>query len=108
MGIRREKQRHQEQLWIAHTELPGTAAHPFYEQLNRVLEGRGFDGVPPARMLDANAARAELEAKGMPEDPGLEKMLSATDEKLKVNTKARLEKSAHSAGVKRPFPALAS
>jgi len=40
---RREKQRRQEQLWIAHTELPRTVAHPFYEQLNRVLEGRGFD-----------------------------------------------------------------
>ncbi|MGA8311159.1 MAG: hypothetical protein WB755_14090 [Terriglobales bacterium] len=51
-------------------------------------------------MLDANAARAELEAKGMPEDPGAEKMLSAKDEKLKVKTKARLEKSVHSAGVK--------
>ena len=40
---RREKQRRQEQLWIAHTELPRTVAHPFYEQLNRVLEARGFD-----------------------------------------------------------------
>ena len=29
---------------------------------------------PSARMLDANAARAELEAKGMPEVPGLEKI----------------------------------
>ena len=55
---------------------------------------------PSARMLDANAARAELEAKGMPEDPGAEKMLSAPDEKLKEKTKARLEKSVHSAGVK--------
>jgi transposase len=44
MGMgRREKLRRQEQLWIAHTELPRTVAHPFYEQLNRVLEGRGFD-----------------------------------------------------------------
>src|SRR2546428_2736393 len=44
MGMgRREKQRRQEQLWIAHTELPRTVAHPFYEQLNRVLEARGFD-----------------------------------------------------------------
>src|SRR5260370_17231208 len=44
MGMgRREKLRRQEQLLIAHTELPRTVAHPFYEQLNRVLEGRGFD-----------------------------------------------------------------
>jgi transposase len=40
---RRAKQRRQEALWIAHTELPRTVAHPFYEQLNRVLEERNFD-----------------------------------------------------------------
>lgn len=40
---RRAKQRPQGPLWIAHTELPRTVAHPFYEQLNRVLEERGFD-----------------------------------------------------------------
>jgi transposase len=40
---RRAKQRRQEPLWIAHSELPRTVAHPFYEELNRVLEGRGFD-----------------------------------------------------------------
>jgi transposase len=40
---RRAKQRQQEPLWIAHTELPRSVAHPFYEQLNRVLEERGFD-----------------------------------------------------------------
>jgi hypothetical protein len=34
---RRAKQRRQERLWIAHTELPQTVAHPFYEQLNRLL-----------------------------------------------------------------------
>jgi transposase len=40
---RKAKQRRQERLWIAHTELPRTIAHPFYEQLNRLLEERGFD-----------------------------------------------------------------
>ena len=51
MGMgRREKQRSQEKLWIAHRELPRTVAHPFYEQLNRVLEGRGFDRVCRSRM----------------------------------------------------------
>jgi transposase len=40
---RRDQQRTQEKLWIAHTELPSTAAHPFYEQLNRLLEAHGFD-----------------------------------------------------------------
>src|SRR5437667_11315283 len=40
---RREQQRRQEKLWIAHTDLPRTVGHPFYEQLNRLLEERGFD-----------------------------------------------------------------
>lgn len=40
---RRAKQRRQEPLWVAHTELPRTVAHPFYEQLNQVLEERRFD-----------------------------------------------------------------
>jgi hypothetical protein len=40
---RREQQQRQEELWIAHPELPRTAAHPFHAQLNRVLEEHGFD-----------------------------------------------------------------
>src|SRR5712692_2541191 len=44
MGMgRKERQRRQEELWIAHTDLPWTVGHPFYEQLNRLLEERGFD-----------------------------------------------------------------
>ena len=40
---RREQQRQQEEFWIAHTELPRTAAHPFYEQLNSfVLHSLAF------------------------------------------------------------------
>ncbi|HEX6496699.1 MAG TPA: transposase [Acidobacteriaceae bacterium] len=40
---RREKRRRQEALWVAHTELPKSVAHPFYLELNRLLEGNGFD-----------------------------------------------------------------
>src|SRR6266536_6170564 len=40
---RRDRQGQQEPLWIAHTELPRTAAHPFYEQVNRLLEKHAFD-----------------------------------------------------------------
>ncbi len=44
MGMgRKEQQRRQEELWIAHTDLPRTVGHPFYEQLNRLLEEHGFD-----------------------------------------------------------------
>ena len=33
----------QEGLWIARNELPRTMAHPFYEQVNRLLEKHAFD-----------------------------------------------------------------
>src|SRR5216117_744822 len=62
MGMgRKEQQRRQEELWIAHTELPRTVAHPFYEQLNRVLEGRGFD-----EWVEGQCARFYAEKMGRP------------------------------------------
>ena len=62
MGMgRREKQRRQEELWIAHTELPRTVAHPFYEQLNRVLEARGFD-----EWVEQQCARFYADKMGRP------------------------------------------
>jgi transposase len=62
MGMgRREKQRRQEELWIAHTELPRTVAHPFYEQVNRVLEARGFD-----EWVEQQCARFYAERMGRP------------------------------------------
>jgi len=33
----------QEDIWIAHTELAVAPGHPFYERLNELLEGAGFD-----------------------------------------------------------------
>src|SRR6266851_648322 len=62
MGMgRREKQRRQEEFWIAHTELPRTVAHPFYEQLNQVLEARGFD-----EWVEQQCARFYAERMGRP------------------------------------------
>jgi transposase len=58
---RREKQRRQEEFWIAHTELPRTVAHPFYEQLNQVLEARGFD-----EWVEQQCARFYAERMGRP------------------------------------------
>ena len=58
---RRAKRRRQDELWIAHTELPRTVAHPFYEQLNRVLEARGFD-----EWVGAQCARFYAERMGRP------------------------------------------
>ena len=58
---RKEKQRRQEELWIAHTDLPRTVGHPFYEQLNRLLEERGFD-----EYVEQQCARFYAEKMGRP------------------------------------------
>jgi transposase len=58
---RRAKERRQEALWIAHTELPRTVAHPFYEQLNRLLEERKFDD-----FVEQQCARFYAERMGRP------------------------------------------
>src|SRR5213080_4244003 len=58
---RKARQRRQEAIWIAQTELPRTVAHPFYEQLNRVLEGRGFD-----EWVEGQCARFYAEKMGRP------------------------------------------
>src|SRR6266849_1356983 len=43
MGTRSQRER-QEDFWIAHTELATAPGHPFYQRLNELLEGEGFDG----------------------------------------------------------------
>src|SRR3970282_2295450 len=42
MGTRKQQQRHEE-FWVATTDLPRSAGHPFYERLNGLLEEAGFD-----------------------------------------------------------------
>ena len=42
MGTRRRRQR-QEQIWIAHQEVPKGPAHPFYAWVNELLEEKNFD-----------------------------------------------------------------
>ena len=43
MAMGKRKRRQQEDLWVATSQLPGTAGHPFYEGLNRLLDEHGFD-----------------------------------------------------------------
>src|SRR5262245_23094292 len=43
MGRRAKQRQPQQDLWVAHTELPRTVGHPFYEKLNQLLEERKFD-----------------------------------------------------------------
>ena len=42
MGKRRRRGR-QPSMWVASSDLPRSAGHPFYERLNRVLDASGFD-----------------------------------------------------------------
>ena len=42
MGKRHRRAR-QPSLWVASTDLPRSAGHPFYQRLNRVLDDAGFD-----------------------------------------------------------------
>src|SRR5229473_2561756 len=42
MGTRKQREK-QEGIWIAHAELASAPAHPFYQQLNELLEAEKFD-----------------------------------------------------------------
>ena len=43
MAMGKKKRRQQENLWVATSELPRTAGHPFYERLNGLFNEHGFD-----------------------------------------------------------------
>lgn len=61
MGRKNRGEEQQEPFWIARTELPRTVAHPFYEQVNRVLEKHGFD-----RFAESACAQFYASAMGRP------------------------------------------
>ena len=66
MGTRERRQR-QESLWIAAAELPVTAAHPFYQRLNQLLDEQGFD-----RFVEALCASFYADRMGRPSlTPGI-------------------------------------
>src|SRR3990170_1343308 len=44
MAMGRRKREEQGVFWIAASELPQSGAHPFYQQVNKILEAEGFDG----------------------------------------------------------------
>jgi len=43
MAMGRRKRERQADFWVAARSLPRSTGHPFYEQLNRVLDAAGFD-----------------------------------------------------------------
>ena len=60
MGKRRRHAR-QKTMWVASTDLPQSAGHPFYERLNRVLDDASFDA-----FVEAQCARFYTDGVGRP------------------------------------------
>lgn len=60
MGTRTQRRR-QTAMWIATSDLPSTAAHPFYERLNRILDEAGFDP-----FVETQCARFYADTQGRP------------------------------------------
>ena len=63
MGKRRRRGR-QPSMWVASSDLPHSAGHPFYERLNRVLDEAGFDA-----FVEEQCARFYAERVGRPSLP---------------------------------------
>ena len=60
MGTRRRHAR-QKTMWVASTDLPQSAGHPFYERLNRVLDDASFDA-----FVEAPCAKFYTDGVGRP------------------------------------------
>src|SRR5450756_2216492 len=56
MGTRKQREK-QEDLWVAHTELPSAPGHPFYQRLNELLEAERFDEFVENRCAKFYAAK---------------------------------------------------
>jgi transposase len=56
MGTRKQREK-QEDIWMAHTELPSAPGHPFYQRLNELLEGEKFDEFVEKRCAKFYAAK---------------------------------------------------
>ena len=61
MGRRAKQRQRQSGFWVAQSELPRTAGHPFYDRLNQVLEERGFD-----EFVESECAGFYAEVMGRP------------------------------------------
>ena len=56
MGTRKRREK-QEDIWIAHTALPASPGHPFYQGLNELLEAEKFDEYVERRCAKFYAAK---------------------------------------------------
>ena len=51
MGMGKRKRDRQPPMWVATTELPTAASHPFYRRLNELLRVQGFDEFAEAQCV---------------------------------------------------------
>jgi transposase len=56
MGTRKQREK-QEDIWIAHRQLPSAPGHPFYQRLNELLEAEKFDEFVERRCAKFYAAK---------------------------------------------------
>ena len=61
MGMGKRKAEEQSSFWIRTAELPRTGGHPFYEQLNKILDAEGFD-----RFVEEQCRKFYAERMGRP------------------------------------------
>ena len=61
MAIGKRKSTRQQDLWVATSELTRSPGHPFYERVNRLLAGAGFDA-----FVEARCAKFYAEKMGRP------------------------------------------
>src|SRR3989304_6512213 len=64
MAMGRRRREEQGALWIAASELPQSGGHPFYQQVNKILEAEGFD-----RFVEKQCRAFYAEQMGRPSLP---------------------------------------
>jgi transposase len=64
MAMGKRKRQAQGTFWVPTAELPQTAGHPFYEQVNQILDAEGFD-----RFAESKCAEFYAETLGRPSLP---------------------------------------
>jgi transposase len=64
MAMGQRKRERQEAFWVPTSELPQTSGHPFYERLNRILDGQGFD-----RFVEERCRKFYADQMGRPSLP---------------------------------------
>ncbi len=64
MAMGQRKRERQETFWVPTNELPQTPGHPFYERLNKILDGQGFD-----RFVEERCRKFYADKMGRPSLP---------------------------------------